>query len=116
MSRAGSTTQDRVGGGRGPVEPPRRPPVPTVRARRRSRLSPGRRRVLRVVLGLLVLAIAAWVLVGSPVLAVRSVQVDGARTLLPGQVRETAGIVDGTPLLRVDVDAARARVARLPQV
>jgi cell division protein FtsQ len=116
MSRAGSTTQDRVSGGRRPVEPPRRPPVPTVRARRRPRLSPKRRRVLRLVLGLLVLAIAAWVLVGSPVLAVRSVQVDGARTLLPDQVREAAGIVDGTPLLRVDVAAARARVARLPQV
>jgi cell division protein FtsQ len=31
-------------------------------------------------------------------------------------VREAAGIQEGTPLLRVDVDAAETRVARLPQV
>jgi cell division protein FtsQ len=31
-------------------------------------------------------------------------------------VREIAGIESGTPLLRVDVDAAEARVAALPQV
>jgi cell division protein FtsQ len=57
-----------------------------------------------------------WLLLVGPVLGVRSVQVDGVRTLAAGQVRETAGIAPGTPLLRVDVDAARARVARLPQV
>jgi len=64
-----------------------------------------------VVLGLL-----AWVLWGSPLLAVRSVSVDGLRTLPADQVRETAGVVEGTPLLRVDVAAVRDRVARLPQV
>jgi cell division protein FtsQ len=116
MSRAGSTTQDRVRGGRRPVEPPRRPTGPVVRVRRPSRLSPGRRRALRIAVGLLVLVTACWVLWASPVLAVRAVQVDGAATLPAEQVREAAGIVDGTPLLRVDVDAARARVAALPQV
>ena len=45
-----------------------------------------------------------------------TVQVDGVTTLPADQVRETAGIEPGTPLLRVDVDAARERVARLPQV
>jgi cell division protein FtsQ len=83
---------------------------------RPSRLSPGRRRALRLAVGLLLLVTAAWVLWASPVLAVRAVQVDGAATLPAEQVREAAGIVDGTPLLRVDVDAARARVARLPPV
>src|SRR4051812_11084589 len=108
MSRTGSTTKDRVrGGARRPVEPPRRPAGPTLRVRRPSRLSPGRRRALRVAVGLLLLATVSWVLWASPVLAVRTVQVDGASTLPAEQVREAAGIVDGTPLLRVDVDAAR---------
>ncbi|RBY77195.1 cell division protein FtsQ [Geodermatophilus sp. TF02-6] len=62
------------------------------------------------------LGLLAWLLLGSPVLAVHSVQVDGAATLTDAEVVEVAGIAEGTPLLRVDVDAARARVARLPQV
>jgi cell division protein FtsQ len=120
MSRTGSTTRDRVSsdrvrGSRRPVEPPRRP-GPTLRVQRPSRLSPARRRALRIAVGVLLLVTASWVLWASPVLAVRTVQVDGAATLPAEQVREAAGIVDGTPLLRVDVDAARARVARLPQV
>jgi cell division protein FtsQ len=57
-----------------------------------------------------------WVLLASPVLGVRTVQVDGLTTLPAGEVRETAGIEAGTPLLRVDVGAAEQRVARLPQV
>jgi cell division protein FtsQ len=65
---------------------------------------------------LLGLGLAAWLLWGSPVLAVRSVRVDGATMLDADQVREIAGIAEGTPLLRVDVAAARDRVARLPQV
>jgi cell division protein FtsQ len=116
MSRSGLTTQDRYRGTRRPAEPPRRPPAVNLRVQRPSRLSPGRRRALRIAVGLLLLVTAAWVLWASPVLAVRAVQVDGADTLPAEQVREAAGIVDGTPLLRVDVDAAGARVARLPQV
>jgi cell division protein FtsQ len=50
------------------------------------------------------------------VLAVRAVQVDGLARLPAEQVQEAAGIVAGTPLLRVDVDAAEARVAELPPV
>jgi cell division protein FtsQ len=44
------------------------------------------------------------------------VQVDGAVSLSAGEVRDAAGVRTGTPLLRVDTDAARARVARLPQI
>lgn len=62
------------------------------------------------------LVAVVWLLLVSPVLGVSSVQVDGVTSLPADQVRETAGIEPGTPLLRVDVDAARARVARLPQV
>jgi len=62
------------------------------------------------------LVAVVWLLLVSPVLGVNSVQVDGVTSLPADQVRETAGIEPGTPLLRVDVDAARARIARLPQV
>jgi cell division protein FtsQ len=64
----------------------------------------------------LALARVAWVLFAGPLLAVRTVQVDGTGTLSPARVRQAAGVADGTPLLRVDVGAVRARVARLPQV
>jgi cell division protein FtsQ len=65
---------------------------------------------------LLGIGVVAWLLWGSPVLAVRTVQVDGVTTLPAAQVREIAGVAEGTPLLRVDVTAARDRVAQLPQV
>jgi cell division protein FtsQ len=75
-----------------------------------------RRRPIQVATALLALGAVAWVLWGSPLLAVRTVQVDGVSTLPAAEVREIAGVADGTPLLRVDVSAARARVAQLPQV
>jgi cell division protein FtsQ len=55
-------------------------------------------------------------LLASPLLGVRRVQVDGLGMLHADQVRKAAGIEPGTPLLRVDLAAAKARVARLPQV
>ncbi|MFL6097427.1 MAG: cell division protein FtsQ/DivIB [Blastococcus sp.] len=61
-------------------------------------------------------AAVVWLLLISPVLGVTSVRVDGVTSLPADQVREAAGIAPGTPLLRVDVAAARARIARLPQV
>jgi cell division protein FtsQ len=61
-------------------------------------------------------ALLAWLLLAGPVLVVRAVQVDGLATLPAEQVQEAAGIVAGTPLLRVDVDAAEARVAQLPPI
>jgi cell division protein FtsQ len=63
-----------------------------------------------------VVGLACWLVLASPVLAVRTVQVDGADTLSAEQVVETAGIGRGTPLVRVDTAGAAARVARLPQV
>jgi cell division protein FtsQ len=53
---------------------------------------------------------------GSPLLAVRRIQVDGVSSLSVEQVRQSAGIAAGTPLLRVDTGQAAARVGRLPQV
>ena len=56
-----------------------------------------------------------WLLFAGPLLAVRSLQVDGLRTLPAEQVREAAGIESGTPLLRVDVDAAERGWPRCPR-
>jgi cell division protein FtsQ len=69
-----------------------------------------------LVAAVLVLGLLGWGLWSGPLLAVRSVQVDGATTLPAALVREAAGIQDGRSLLRIDVDAAREAVAELPQV
>ena len=71
---------------------------------------------MQLAIAVTALVAVVWLLLVSPVLGVNSVQVDGVTSLPADQVRETAGIEPGTPLLRVDVDAARARIARLPQV
>jgi cell division protein FtsQ len=83
---------------------------------RRGRRLRRRRRPLQAAGALVAVAVLAWLLLAGPVLAVRAVHVDGITTLAADQVQEAAGIGSGTPLLRVDVDAAEARVARLPQV
>jgi cell division septal protein FtsQ len=120
VSRTGTTTRDRAGdgrpGGKGAAVPP--PVTPLRRRRRRSRRPAGPRRRLLTALAVAVLvaALATWVLLGSPLLAVHKVQVDGAVRLPAEQVVEVAGITAGTPLLRVDTTAAAARVAALPQV
>jgi cell division protein FtsQ len=116
VSRSGTTTRDRVRGGRRAAERRGAGGVTPLPSRRRPTARRGRHRVLRTAFTLLLLAAVAWALWAGPLLAVRSVQVDGARTLPADQVRTAAGVEEGTPLLRVDVAAAEARVARLPQV
>ena len=114
MSRTGLTTRDRT---RVRTQTPR--PVREVTPlpnRRRSRPVGPRRRAIRFAIGATVLALAWWFVWAGPLLAVSTVRVDGVATLPAEQVREAAGIADGTPLLQVDVDAAEARVAALPQV
>jgi cell division protein FtsQ len=71
---------------------------------------------VRMGAALLLLTAVVWFLWAGPVLAVGAVQVDGAGTLAADEVRKAAGIEAGTPLLRVDVEDAEARVARLPQI
>ncbi|MGY1813205.1 cell division protein FtsQ/DivIB [Blastococcus sp. SYSU D00820] len=113
MSRAGLTTRDRAGSAaaRRPATPPRpRRPRRDTPADRRRRL------LVRLAVAVTALVAGAWLVWGSPVLGVHEVRVDGASSLTAEEVRAAAGIADGTPLLRVDVDAAAARVARLPQV
>jgi cell division protein FtsQ len=110
VSRA-ATTRDRQRGT--PPEAARRPAPPP---RRKRPVDPRRRLAIRIGLAVTAVAVAAWVVWGSPLLAVSTVRVDGAGSLTAEQVRAAAGVVEGTPLLRVDLDAAAARVARLPQV
>jgi cell division protein FtsQ len=110
VSRSGLTTADRERGV--PVEVAR----PARRRRRDSPADRRRRRIVAAVAAVAVVALAWWVLWAGPLLAVRDVRVDGASTLTAEQVRTTAGVAEGTPLLRVYVEAAEGRVARLPQV
>ncbi|WP_369137693.1 cell division protein FtsQ/DivIB [Modestobacter versicolor] len=120
MSRA-ATTRDRARGGRdgrpgrGDV-PPAVTPLKPRRRRARRRASPRRRLLTALAAAAVVLGALGWLLLGSPLLAVRTVQVDGEAGLSADLVARTAGIPEGTPLVRVDTAAAAARVAALPQV
>jgi cell division protein FtsQ len=121
VNRSGTTTSDRsrgAGSSRAETEPRRRPAAGRTGRRPRRDTPGGRRRrlLVRGGLALAVLGLLAWLLWGSPVLAVSAVRVDGAGTLTATEVVDVAGVAEGTPLLRVDVEAAEARVARLPQV
>ncbi len=110
MSRTGSTTRDRTRAPRRPVEVTPLPP------RRRPRARNPRRRAVRLAIGAVLCALALWFVWAGPLLAVSTVRVDGVSTLPADLVREAAGIAVGTPLLQVDVAAAEARVADLPQI
>ncbi|RBY88938.1 cell division protein FtsQ [Blastococcus sp. TBT05-19] len=113
MNRAGRTTRDRTRGGRRPAE--RRGAGATPLPNRRA-LGTRQRRSLQAATLLTVLALIGWLLWLGPVLAVRTVQVDGLGTLSAEEVREVARVPDGVPLLRVDVAAVEDRVAQLPQI
>lgn len=83
--------------------------------RRRNR----RRLAWKIVIGLLVLALIAtgiWLVGFSSVLAVRSVQVNGTRTLSAADIRAVAAVPDGAPLARIDIEAVQQRVAAVKQI
>ncbi|WP_308169955.1 cell division protein FtsQ/DivIB [Acrocarpospora catenulata] len=61
-------------------------------------------------------AAAAWVVFLSPVLGVREVVVTGNLTLPAEQVRRAAAVAPDTPLVTVDLEQVRARVAALRAV
>jgi cell division septal protein FtsQ len=63
-----------------------------------------------------VLAAGAWVLVGSRLLAVRSVVVTGTHLVPEAQVLDAAAIQLGTPLIRVNTAQVAARVETITQV
>lgn len=65
---------------------------------------------------LTVLAVAAWVLLGSQLLVVRQVEVAGAKLVHRDRLVAAAGIRLGLPLARLDTDEVRARVQRVREV
>lgn len=89
-------------------------------ARARAERSARRRRVAkRFGLGaaaLVPIALLGWLLLASPLLAVRHVAVTGTTRLTPDQVRAAADVVRGTPLARVDAGAVVRRVSALRPV
>ena len=74
-----------------------------------------RRVLLPVVIALLV-GLAVWVVVFSPVLGVRTITVRGARGSTAAQVVRAAGITHGTPLVRLDTGSVARRVEQIPAV
>jgi cell division protein FtsQ len=70
------------------------------------------------VLGLLVLLAggAVWVLWFSTLLVLRTVVVTGSTIRPDAEIRQVAALPIGRPLVAVDLDAARQRVAGLPSV
>ena len=84
-------------------------------ARHQRRVTVVRRSGLAL-LGVGLLALLAWVLLGSSLLAVRQVSVTGESRLTGPQILAAAGIATGTPLARLDTDAVGSRVRQLPPV
>jgi cell division protein FtsQ len=78
-----------------------------------------RRRVLRVLLGLLAVGVVGglvWVIWFSSALAVTRIQVEGTTTLKPTDVRSQAAVKLGEPLVRVDTVAIESRVAAMERI
>lgn len=111
--------------------PPRRPAArPAVRtvvvagprlaakkaADRRDRLATRVRRTSWVVAVVGPLVLVAWLLLGSSLLAVRSVSVTGIHRLTAAQVLAAADVPLGRPLARLDTTAVARRVQRLDPV
>ncbi|GIH23173.1 hypothetical protein Aph01nite_14830 [Acrocarpospora phusangensis] len=63
-----------------------------------------------------VVAVAGWVVFLSPVLGVREVAVIGNERLPAEQIRRAAAVPPDTPLVGVDTEEVRARVAALREV
>jgi cell division protein FtsQ len=65
---------------------------------------------------LAVVALLAWVVFGTSLLAAREVAVTGTAVLSTDDVRAAAAVAPDTPLARVDLDKVRAAVSALPPV
>jgi cell division protein FtsQ len=99
--------------GAGRPDPPRGgPPGRPAQARARS---PWQTAFFGVAAVALVAGIA-WALLGSKLLVVRSVVVNGTEAVPVSQVRAVAAIPRGVPMIRVDTAAAASRVEAITQV
>jgi cell division protein FtsQ len=112
---------DRQGGARGTLAPPRRRTAPDRRiAERRREVVRQRVRRRRRQLAWSVVAVLAVLggskLVGSPLFGLSAVQVRGTSVLTAGEVVAASGLHPGQPYLSVDPAAVRRRVEALPRV
>lgn len=78
--------------------------------------SRSRRRVAAATVALVVLVGAGALMMLSPLVSVRTIEVRGAARTGPEVVRAASGLSSGTPLLRLDEQRVTARVAALPWV
>ncbi|WP_037304265.1 cell division protein FtsQ/DivIB [Amycolatopsis orientalis] len=122
---------------RRPAEPGRRPRterdkrvkrVEGAKARRGRRSAPDRRRITRPVrrkemrrrwvalLSVLTVIALVYLLWFSSMLGVRQVDVVGANSVPADQIRATAAVPDQKPMLRLDTDEIRDRVAQMPGI
>ena len=98
---------------------PEQPDPATVRSRKRFARRQWRRRwlawryVVALVLVLALVATGIYAIWFSPWVDVETVDVSGAQTVDADDIRSRAQIDEGTPLARVDLDGAEARVRSL---
>lgn len=78
--------------------------------RRRSRVILGTLLTVAVVTGLVLVAYL------SPLMSVRSTEIDGNQTVPGMQIINAGGVASGTPLLQVDTEAVARRIAAIPSV
>jgi cell division protein FtsQ len=92
---------------------------PRIRERRiEVKREAGRKRLRIIAVAMCIfLAIGSvYLLVESPLLDVDHVRISGASRLDPAVVEQAAAVTHGSPMLRLDTGAVRARVERLPWV
>ncbi|MFI5612898.1 cell division protein FtsQ/DivIB [Amycolatopsis sp. NPDC051903] len=84
------------------------------------RARPTRKKEIRrrwiALLSVVTIVALGYLLFFSSLLGVKEVSVLGAKTVSAGQLRDVAAVPVGKPMLLVDVDAIRDRVARVPDV
>lgn len=99
--------------------PPPPTPDPRLRARRIAvRRAESRRRIKWVVGAavVIVLVAAALVLLASPLLSIRTVEVEGAVYTDPERLAAIVGQLKGEPILTADLDGAERRLEEIPWV
>ena len=99
-----------------PGNEPDNKPVKRTRAGADQRAARMRRRIITVAVALLFVGAVAAVLPFTQAVPVKGVEVQGANHLSEEEVRAASGIVEGTPMARVDLNDAAAAVAGLDWV
>lgn len=85
-------------------------------ARRRYVLLGRWRRIVAIAGGVLIAGVLVWLIWFSSALAVRSIAVDGEKTLTQSQILAAADVRTGQPLARVDTAAIESRVASMSRI